>query len=132
MMTGMGYLVITYVKTIDAARVMLNNMPDVGGDTFKGARVVGVFRMPTRDEIVCAGASRCKEVGWKRLHPEGHMVHACGHRNAHYRDQLAGHAGGLLDTYGINLLPRDRTPVVFRNPEGWDRPSGKRRGVVDL
>lgn len=96
---------------------MLNALPDA----IDGGRVVGVFRMPPRDEPVCTGLSGgCKGAGWRR-HARGYMVHACGLRNRDYRDQLIGHAGGLLDTYGINLLPRDRTPQVFRNPEGWDR-----------
>lgn len=116
-MTIMGYLVITHVKTIEQARIIKSATPE----GMEGARVVGVFRMPTRDEPVCMGlSSGCKAEGWTR-HPRGHMVHACGYRNRNYRDQLGGHAGGLLDTYGINLLPRDKTPAIFRNPIGYDR-----------
>lgn len=122
MMVGMGYLVIVHVDTIDDARALRKDVQDVT-DT---GRVVGVFRMPPRSETVCAGLSGCKATGWKRLFPEGHMVHACGYRNRDYRERLAGHAGGLLDIYGINLMPREHTPALFRNPEGWDR----RKGVV--
>lgn len=120
MMSGMGYLVIVYVDDIDDAKAIVKGAQDVA----ETARVVGLFRMPPRDERVCAGSSGCKESGWKRVIPDGHMVHSCGYRNRNWRENLAGHAGGLLDTYGINLLPRDRTPALFRNPEGWDRKRG--------
>jgi hypothetical protein len=46
------------------------------------------------------------------------MVHTCGLRNRNYREQLAV---SIMDNFGINLMPRDRTPGVFRNPAGWDR-----------
>jgi hypothetical protein len=114
MMTGMGYLVITYVETIDQARAMTKAIPE-GVD---GARIAGVYRMPSHDEPVCMGLSGgCKAVGWTR-HPRGYMVHACGLRNPNYRDTLAV---SLMDNFGINLLLRDRTPKVFRNPKGWDK-----------
>lgn len=117
MIVRMGYLVIAHVKNIDAARVMASRLPDVGG-AFEGARVVGVYRMPDRDEDVCPGISGgCREAGWKRSR-RGHMVHACGLRNRGYRAKIAI---SLMDWFGINLLPRDRTPGVFRNPEGWDK-----------
>ena len=117
MIVVMGYLVITHVKTIDAARVMMANIPDVGG-AFEGARVVGVYRMPDRDEPVCTGISGgCREGGWKRTR-RGHMVHACGLRNQGYREKMAI---AIMDWFGINLMPRERTPSVFRNPLGWDR-----------
>lgn len=130
MMVGMGFLVIVHVNSIDDARAFVRGAQDVA-DT---ARTVGVFRMPPRDEEVCMGLSGCKATGWKRLSPEGHMVHACGRRNRDYRQRLAEHAGGLLDTYGINLLPREHTPALFRNPEGWDRRKGVARSesrVID-
>jgi hypothetical protein len=118
MIATMGYLVIAHVKTIDAARVMMNNLPEVGGTAFEDARVVGVYRMPDRDENVCPGASGgCKATAWTR-HRRGYMVHACGLRQRDYRSKLAI---AIMDWFGINLMPRERTPSVFRNPEGWDR-----------
>lgn len=117
MIVRMGYLVITYVEDIKAARVMMTNLPDVGG-AFEGTRVVGVYHMPPRDEPVCMGQSGgCKEAGWKRLR-RGYMAHACGLRNQGYRTQIAI---TIMDLFGINLMPRSRTPRLFRNPEGWDK-----------
>jgi len=119
MMVRMGYLVITYVETIDNARLMLNKMPEAIDD----ARVVGVYRMPDRDEPVCPGVSGgCKATAWTR-HPRGYMVHACGLRTVNYRDHLAT---SIMDNFGINLMSRESTPRVFRNPEGWDRRTKKR------
>lgn len=115
-MSGMGFLVIVHVKDTDA----INDLTQAVEGDVEGARVVGLFRFPDRDEIVCKGLSGCKQEGWTRAWPNGHMVHACGHRNRNYRQQLAGHAGGFLDTYGVNLLPRDDTPPIFRNPESYD------------
>lgn len=114
----MGYLVVTYVDSIDAARVMTNSVPEVGG-VFENARVVGVYRMPHRDEPVCPGSSGgCKAEGWTRVPRRGYMAHSCGLRNRDYRQTLSR---GLMDTFGINLLPRNKTPKIFRNPETWDR-----------
>lgn len=127
-MGNMGFLVIVHVDTIDDAKKLAKSRPGRSQTPVDNARVVGVFRMPSRDEPVCAGLSGCKATGWKRMSPDGHMVHACGHRNRDYRQRLAGHAGGLLDTYGINLLARDHTPRLFRNPVGWDREDGVARG----
>lgn len=111
-----------HVKTIEEARILLNAMPNVG-DPVPSARAVGVYRMPARNEPVCVGLSGgCKMVGWRR-HATGHMVHLCGKRNRDYRAQLAV---AIMDWFGINLMPRDRTPDVFRNPEGWDRKPARR------
>lgn len=122
MMMGMGYLVIMHVKTILEAKILISAVPNVG-DPVPSARAVGVYRMPDRDEPVCTGLSGgCKVVGWRR-HVRGHMVHLCGLRNQSYREQLAV---AIMDWFGINLMPRERTPKVFRNPPGWDRPTKKR------
>lgn len=120
MIVVMGYLVITHVEKLSEARHLIAATP--GGieheDAIQSARVVGVYRMPDRDEPVCMGISGgCRESGWKRLR-RGYMVHACGLRNRGYRAKIAI---SLMDWFGINLLPRDRTPGVFRNPEGWDK-----------
>lgn len=117
MMAPMGYLVITHVKTIDEARTFINAIPNVG-DPIASSRIVGVYRMPERDEPVCPGVSGgCKEQGWRRLR-RGYMAHACGLRNRGYRGKIAI---AMMDWFGVNLLPRGRTPRVFRNPEGWDQ-----------
>ena len=118
MIVRMGYLVITHVKTIDEARIFMNAIPNVG-DPIASSRVVGVYHMPERDEPVCPGISGgCKEAGWRRLFPRGYMAHACGLRNSGYRRKIAV---SLMDTFGINLMPREKTPGVFRNPKGYDR-----------
>lgn len=109
----MGYLVITHVETIEEANILVNSQTPAAS-----ARVAGVYRMPDRDEPVCPGASGgCKEVGWTRSR-RGHMVHTCGLRNPRYRDWIAN---SLLDMFGINLLPRNKTQRVFQNPQGWGR-----------
>jgi hypothetical protein len=117
MIVVMGYLVITHVKTIDEARIFMNAIPNVG-DPIASSRVVGVYRMPDRDESVCTGISGgCREQGWRRMRA-GHMAHACGLRNRGYRAKIST---AMMDWFGINLMPRERTPAVFRNPEGWDK-----------
>lgn len=111
----MGYLVITHVETIDHARVMLGAIPEA----IEGARVVGVYRMPARDEPVCPGSTGgCKQQGWTRHDPRGYMVHACGLRNRNYRDLISI---SLMGQFGINLMPRDKTPRIFQNPKGYDK-----------
>lgn len=130
-MANMGFLLIVHVKDSDA----IHDVTQAVENDVEGARVVGLFRFPERNEPVCRGTSGCKQEGWTRAWPDGHMVHACGYRNRSFRQQLAGHAGGFLDTYGLNLLPRDDTPTVFRNPESHDAHPAVvkyRRRVLDL
>jgi len=116
----MPFLVITHVSTIEDAKTIMNATPRGVG----GARVVGVYRYPDRNELVCPGiAGGCKGTTWRRAMPEGHMVHTCGRRRPGVRGRIKG---ALMDLLGINLMPRDRTPAAFRNPEGWDRPTKKR------
>ena len=91
-----------------------------------GAKTVGVYRYPARNEAVCPGMSGgCKEHAWTRAIPGGYLVHACGKRRPGIRARIRG---TLLDMLGINLLPRDVTPATFQNPEGW--PDAKHPPIV--
>jgi hypothetical protein len=85
-------------------------------------KVVGLYRFPSSKDVECPGwtcpHTTNKRYGYGR-HPKfGHIVHGgCNKREHGFRDRLHRI---LLDTFGINLLPRDATPRIFRNPEGYD------------
>ena len=106
-----------HVRDMDAARVVRGGVETA----VDGARTVGVYAYPGKDDEVCPGFSGgCKGQSWRRLHPEGYMVHTCGRRQRIPGGLRALIRGTLLDLLGINYLPRDATPAAFRNPPGWD------------
>jgi hypothetical protein len=78
------------------------------------SRVVGMYELTDRKAPTCPGLT-CRAFGWTR-HRRGYMVHACGKRRRGWRGRLSV---ALMDVLGVNLLPRDDTPALFRNPEGW-------------
>lgn len=105
----MPLLAVVYVR--DADELERFQEADHGG------RVVGIYRFPKRDVKLCRGfQGGCRHTAWTR-HRLGHYVHACGLRNPQWWRQIAG---TFLDKFGFNLLPRDETPALFRNPAGLD------------
>lgn len=105
----MPFLAIVYVRDADDAHTLVNELP--------AGRLAGLYRMPAKDVKLCRVG--CRHEGWSRHIPGGWMKHGCGLRNRKWWKNLAGI---FLDTFGINLLKRDDTPRLFRNPEGWDLP----------
>jgi hypothetical protein len=84
------------------------------------ARVVGVYALPTKRDQVCRGfIGGCRKTAWTR-DDHGRIIHSCGGRAKNWSARLRG---SLFDLLGINLLPRERTPALFQNPEGWDTPT---------
>lgn len=82
-------------------------------------RIVGVYRFPKRDVKLCRSfTGGCRWQAWKR-HKLGHWVHGCNLRVADWWKNLGM---GFIDSFGINLLPREDTPKLFRNPEQWEQP----------
>jgi len=118
----MPYVVIVYAPdraTADAIVEEHAYRPRPPGSV---GQTVGLYRFPSSKDVECPGW-RCphtvnKRYGYGR-HPKfGHIVHGgCNKRERGFRDRLHRI---LLDTFGVNLLPRDTTPRVFRNPEGYD------------
>lgn len=113
----MPFLAVVYVKDAPTANRMMKNWDDTGYAD-QGYKIVGLFRMPlARDVETCSGF--CKAGGAYTRHPRGAvMVHACGRRHRDWRRRIFG---GLFDVLGLNLLPRDKTAGIFRNPEGYGR-----------
>jgi hypothetical protein len=112
----MPYLVIVYAKNRKAAEAVYNANHPEDGTTH---RVVAVYAFPTRDEELsthtpCAGFGH-KTMSWTRSLVGGFMTCQCGGRHPQWRRRVAG---GLLDHLGFNLLHRDQTPKLFRNPGG--------------
>lgn len=102
----MPFLVVLYAADREHADMLVTHNSYV-------SRPVGMYRIPTRSEPTCSGL--CNEYGWKRA-LSGRWVHACGRLRRGWRRTFAV---ALMDTLGINLLPRKKTPAMFRNPEGW-------------
>lgn len=93
-----------------------------GGDV---GTMVGTYRFPSKTEAECPGFScpqhRGENVfGWGRHHTNQHITHgACQRRRPGFRRRLKV---ALMDLFGVNLLARDNTPAIFRNPTGYDHP----------
>lgn len=107
----MPFLAVVWLRDDDEAREFLEE--DGTG------RAVGLYRFPKGDVKLCRGFSGgCRRTTWTR-HQWGHYVHACNLRSRQWWEQLTM---TLIDKFGINLLPREDTPKIFRNPEQWEEP----------
>lgn len=107
----MPFLAVVWLRDNDAAQRFADQEEDL--DT----RTVGIYRFPKREVKLCRGfQGGCRHTTWTR-HKLGHYVHACGLRNPDWWKHLAG---TFLDRFGLNLLPRDQTPKLFQNPEGYE------------
>lgn len=105
----MPFLAVVYVRDAE----QLEQFQEVDHE----GRVVGIYRFPKRDVKLCRGFSGgCRHTTWTR-HRLGHFVHACGLRVPDWWRRIRG---TMLDMFGANLLPRDETPALFRNPDTWD------------
>jgi hypothetical protein len=108
----MPFVALVYVTEREHVRAIVDRYSS--GDA---GRIVGVYTIPRAGTVsTCNGW--CKEgPGWKR-DDSGVMVHACGGRPRDWRARIRI---SLLDTLGINRLPRSRTPAMFQNPEGYGK-----------
>lgn len=109
----MPFVAVVYVSTAEQWR----RLKAVVDDADVG-RMAGLYPMGKRDEPTCNGSCTPKNPGWGRDPKMGHLVHGpCKRRHRDWRRRIAV---TLMDTFGINLMPRDETPTLFRNPKGWD------------
>lgn len=107
----MPYLAAVWLRDDDEASEFLEE--DGTG------RVVGMYRFPKRDVKLCRGFTNgCRRQAWTR-HKLGHYVHACQLRIPQWWQHLAM---SFIDSFGINLLPRESTPRIFQNPAQWEEP----------
>jgi hypothetical protein len=108
----MPFVAMIYVTTPDQARQIRERYSS--GDA---GRIVGIYALPVAGSTpTCTGF--CKDGGsaFTRDHKNGHMVHACGRRHRDWRKRIRL---TFFDMFGRNRLPRDVTPAMFQNPEGW-------------
>lgn len=108
----MPFVVMIYATTPQDAR----NIRERYQDSDVG-RAVGIYAIPKANtEPTCPGY--CKDGGgaWTRHPHRGNIVHACGKRKRGWRRSIGK---TLFDMFGLNLMHRDDTPAMFRNPEGW-------------
>lgn len=108
----MAFIVMVHATTPEHVRAIVDRYSsgDVG-------RVVGVYNIPAPGRVrTCSGWCKAGQ-GWTR-DASGVMVHACGGRPKDWRSRIRL---SLLDTLGINRLPRSRTPAMFQNPEGYGK-----------
>jgi hypothetical protein len=109
----MGFVVMIYATNeLQAVRIV-----DRYADGDAGA-VVGMYEMGRKSDATCSGnCSRNRTAGWSRHPKKGYMMHSCGKRHRDWRKRIAT---TLMDIFGVNLLRRESTPGIFRNPNGWD------------
>lgn len=113
----MPYVVVIYAGNRERAQRIVDRYS--AGDA---GTVAGLYRFPSSKDVECPGW-RCEHVENKRYgygrHPRyGHIVHGgCHRRERGFRERVHR---VLMDLFGINMLPRDATPKVFRNPDGYD------------
>jgi len=109
----MGFVVMVYVTDRDA---LLSATELIEDHMHDDARVVGVFRYPTRRELTCRGFCMDGKMSpWTR-DPFGFMKCAvCGSRHRQTRSRLIG---ALFDFLGANLY-NHTAPAAFRTPEGY-------------
>lgn len=85
-------------------------------DENDGGRVVGLYPIPDKDGPTCT-CLRTRKSGWTRNFKTGWMVcDVCGHPAKHERTNIGVR---MFSALGRNLMKRERTPLIFRNPEGW-------------
>lgn len=106
----MPFLAIVYVPDHTAADRIVERYSRGGA-----GRIVGLYRWNRKPES-CTGCGGKMEA-WGR-HRHGHLV--CGTCNRPHRLARRRLIGAIFDYLGSNLLPRESTPIVFRNPDGWD------------
>lgn len=108
----MAFVAMVYATTPEQARAIAERYSR--GDA---GRIVGVYTLPERGTVTtCRGWCKAGS-GWTR-DASGVMVHACGGRHPDWRRHIRT---ALLDMFGINRLPRSRTPAMFQNPEGYGK-----------
>lgn len=110
----MPYLAIVYVPddmTAEAIRER-HSMTTTEG------RLVALHEWPRKEDLTCRGFCNDGKLSpWIRA-PKGYIVCGiCGGRHVHTRRRLLA---AIRQYLGVNMLPRDKTPGAFVNPEGWD------------
>lgn len=123
----MPYLVMVYAPDDHAANQAMGAINLMSNYDTQPPRVVGLYDFPARAEVECPGFT-CPEqrrsgdnnFGYGRHHTGQHIVHgACQRRRKGFRRRVAL---ALMDLFGVNLLPREITPGLFKNPTNYDRP----------
>ena len=108
----MAFVVMVYATTPEQVRAIDNRYS--AGD---GGRVVGIYPLPAARTVqTCSGWCKAGQ-GWRR-DASGVMVHVCGGRPTDWRRRIGR---TIFDMFGINRLPRSRTPAMFQNPEGYGK-----------
>lgn len=83
-----------------------------------GARVVGIFDYPARNQLTCTGSCARKGMNAWGRDPLGFTkCTVCGKRNRKTRQWLIN---ALFDFLGANLY--EDAPAAFRTPEGYGLP----------
>lgn len=82
----------------------------------EGTRVVGLYPLPDKEGPWCT-CMRTRKHGWTRSTKTGWMVcDRCNLPASHERKNVGAR---MFTALGRNLMKRDRTPLIFRGPQGW-------------
>lgn len=116
----MGYVVMVHVPGENPDDDALLDGVLVGLDSAAkyGARTVGLYWLPNRDEETCQG--NCpdqkdkKKNGFGRDPEFGYDIHECGKPTRHWR---TGVGSRMIPALGYNLLEPEDTPVIFRDSQ---------------
>ena len=107
-----GRLVLVYFNNPDSADNFVRDTPE---------RVVGMYEDPKGRSCTCR-SEPAKDYGLGEHHRffGWQIHHFCGKAGKWWR---RGYGRRLFLALGVNLLPRENTPEIFRSPEGWGHES---------
>lgn len=108
----MGYLVLVYASDQEAANIVRRRART------EKSKPVGIYRFPSPDDAPHPPCTGMPHRGWTRDQAGGFMRCECGGRHPRWRSRFVG---ALLDNLGYNLMPRDKTSKLFRNPKTHGR-----------
>lgn len=105
------YVIALHTKDPKLAQRLLSMLADEDD-----ARIVGLYPIPDRDGPWCS-CLRTRKHGWSRHPKTGWMVcDVCSRPASHERTNIGTR---MFTALGRNLMKRERTPLIFRNPQGW-------------